>query len=1046
MRELFRRLGASLPVLPKEEVVRKHAFTSLALVGLLALSATFASPVAAQVTTGKLTGVVTDGQTGEPLTGVQVYLEGTGRGALTAENGRYFLINVPPDVYTVVAELIGYQTYRVENVQIGIDMTRVVDFGLTQQAIAVEEIRVEAEATPLIRLDATSSVNTTTGAELDALPVTSIEEALSLQQGFLEVPENMNIIAFVDTRRGLNPVRIRGGRSGETLTLIDGIPINNFVFGGPALSITRKAVSQIDFIRGGFEPQYGNALSGIINISTREGGRDLRGAFEYQTTEFAGALGSTPDDIEGFDFFEGYIGGPVPGTEFGSESPKLRFMVSARQASGASRVLEFDDDVYDPATRTRPETTRLTPANWDVFAGWRAFGYDETRDLLGKLTFLLKPTVKLNLSILDYSRQQQVFDFDWMRKYANFWESPLIDTLADTAWAAGLADNWDASQASVQIDRTLAVASFNHTFSRTAYSIKAGIFEQSRTSCNFYNGLCLRDAFDDPNFDNNRFIRGGVTDQTPAVFTDTFGFGGETLSTLVARFDIQSQVTDHHNLQAGIYYEGHDLDYRQSSNIGTNEVIVVDQFYSAKPFNAATYIQDKVEYDFVTVALGFRVDWGKAGGLFFRDLLDPTNGTTAIDVCTDPAAFGPVAHPVTGELIAPNSAWTIETCSGATRDSATVVAFGDDLEESKTRLQFSPRIGVSFPITASSNVFFNFSRLSQNPLFNNIYQNTSIGMPGEGVPCGFAEPGAELTADCGPIIESTNYTVPYLGNPNLLIESTTTYEIGFLAELFDDYAVSLILYNKDQFGLTGLRQAFGISDPGATYGTSTPAYSVLGNRDYQTVRGFEIAVRRRVTDFWGFELNYAYSQARTNAAPPDREFENQDQGLPEVNREIVSDIDIPHRFNGIFYFHAGEEAPLGSFLKHSSFAATLQTSSGYPYTPTTGFNAGEQNSARLFRNTARGPSLWWVDLRAEKNFRIGNLLYGAFVRVDNVFDTKNCIQPFETTGDCDSGAIDQLRSRQGNATNPEAVNSTYYDRPQIFGPRRRVNFGLRMSF
>ena len=1036
--------------------MRKYAFTSLALVGLLALLATAASPVAAQVTTGKLTGVVTDAQTGEPLAGVQVYLEGTGRGALTAENGRYFIVNVPPGVYVVIAELIGYQTYRVENVQISIDQTRVVDYELTPQAIAVEEIRVEAEATPLIRLDATSSLNTTTGAELDALPVSSVEEALTLQQGFLEVPENTNILAFVDTRRGVNPIRIRGGRSGETLTLVDGIPINNFVFGGPAFSITRKAVSQIDFIRGGFEPQYGNALSGIINISTREGGADLRGAFEYQTTEVAGALGSDADDIENFDFFEGFISGPVPGTEFGAESPRLRFMLAGRQMGGAQRVLEFDDDVYDPATRTRPETTRLTPANWDVFAGWRSFGYDETRDIMGKLTFMFTPTIKLNLSVIDYRRQQQVFDFDWMRYYANFFDSPLVDTEADTAWAMGLEDNWDGAQASVQIDRTLAVASFNQTFARTAYSIKGGIFKQSRTSCNFYEGLCLKDAFDDPNFDNNRFVRSGVTNQTPAFFTDEFGYGGERLSTLVGRFDIQSQVTDHHNLQAGVYYERHDLDYEQSSNLGVNEVLVVDQFYRAEPFNASAYLQDKIEYDFVTVAIGFRFDWGKAGGLFFVDPLDPTNGTTAIDVCSDPTdpRWGAVRHPVTGELIEPNDAWNIGICSGATRDSAAVVAFGDDLEESKTRTQFSPRIGVSFPVTAASSVFFNFSRLSQNPLFNNIYQNTSIGMPGEAIPCGFTDPGSELRNECGPIIESTSYSVAYLGNPNLLIESTTTYEIGYLAELFDDYAISLIMFNKDQFGLTGLRQAFGISDPGATYGTSTPAYAVLANQDYQTVRGFEVGLRRRVRNYWGFDLNYSYSQSRTNAAPPDREFENQDQGLPAVNREIISDIDVPHRFNAIFYFAAGEEPPeirlggfnLGSALKHTNFAVTLQAQSGFPYTPTRGFEAGEQGAARLLRNTARGPSLWWVDLRAEKNFRIGNLLYGAFLRVDNVFDTKNCIQPFETTGDCDSGAIDQLRARQGNVTNPEAVNSTYFDRPQIFGPRRRINFGLRMSF
>lgn len=1033
--------------------MRRIAWTLIA--GFVAFIFIEATPSAAQVTTGKLTGVVTDAQTGEPLAGAQVYLEGTGRGALTGENGRYFIVNVRPDVYTVVAELIGYQTFQKSGVQVTVDQTGRVDFELTPQAIAVEEIRVEAERAPLIRVEATGTRQTTTSAELEALPVTSVEEALSLQQGFLQVPQNQNILAFNDTRRGVNPIRIRGGRAGETLTLIDGIPVNNFVFGGPALSLTRKAVSQIDFIRGGFEPQYGNALSGILNIATREGADELEGSLEYQTTEIAGAFGSDSDDLRNFDFFEGYVSGPVPGTEWGMETERLRFVVAGRQEGGASSVLEFDDDVFDPSERNRPDLSRLNPANWDVIPGWRAFGFDQTRDLLGKLTLFFTPTSKLNFTVIDFERQNQPFDFDFLRAQTNPLESPIIDSQADSIFALNLEPNFDIAQASIKQNRTLFSAKYDQTLARTAFSITGGAFLQDRVTCNFFFGLCLQDAFDDPNFDSNRFVRGGVSNQTPALATDEFGFGGEDLTTFVLRGDIQSQLTDHHNVQGGVYWEKHDLDFEQTSDFGVNEVLPVEQNYFAEPFNAAFYLQDKIEYDFITVNVGFRFDWGKAGGLFFADPLDPTNGTNAIDVCRNPNRFGAVRDPVTGEQIAPNPDWTVATCAGATRDSATVVAFGDDLEESETRTQFSPRIGVSFPVTASSSVFFNFSRLSQNPLFNNIYQNTSIGTVGEGIPCGFAAVGAEQRNECGPIIAARTFNTSFLGNPNLLIESTTTYEVGYLAEMFDNYALSLILFNKDQFGLTGLREAVGISDPGATYLTSTPSYFVLVNEDFQTVRGFEIALRRRVTDYWGFDLNYSWSQARTNSAPPEREFQNQAQNaLPEVNREVTSDIDVPNRFNGVFFFQAGAEAPeirlgnvdLGEALKYTRMAVTLQAQSGFPFTPVRGFGEGENFNTRLLRNTERGPGIWSVDVRAEKNFRIGNLLYGAFVRVDNLFDTMNCIQPFETTGRCDAGTIDQTRSRQGNNTGALSVNSTFFDRPQIFGPRRRINVGFRVSF
>ena len=133
----------------------------------------------AQVGTGKITGLVTDQTTGEPLVGAQVYIEGTGIGGLTGENGRFFLINVPPATYTVVAELLGYATLRKENVTVSSDVTRVLDFQLPASAIAVEELVVEVEAAPLIEVAATGASSLVTASEISALPVSSLEEVLA---------------------------------------------------------------------------------------------------------------------------------------------------------------------------------------------------------------------------------------------------------------------------------------------------------------------------------------------------------------------------------------------------------------------------------------------------------------------------------------------------------------------------------------------------------------------------------------------------------------------------------------------------------------------------------------------------------------------------------------------------------------------------------------------------------------------------------------------------------------------------------------------------
>ncbi|MFQ5530493.1 MAG: TonB-dependent receptor domain-containing protein, partial [Gemmatimonadota bacterium] len=355
----------------------------------------------------------------------------------------------------------------------------------------------------------------------------------------------------------------------------------------------------------------------------------------------------------------------------------------------------------------------------------------------------------------------------------------------------------------------------------------------------------------------------------------------------------------------------------------------------------------------------------------------------------------------------------------------------------------------------------NYGIYTQNPLLNNIFQNTSIGTAGEAVPCGLqgVPRDAPATAGCGPIIFSDQFATPFLGNPNLEIERTSAYEIGVLSELGENYAIRVVLFNKDQSGLTGVRTGgVGVQDIGATYGTSSPNYQVLVNEDFQTVRGIEVVLGRRLAGYWAFDLNYSFSNATTNAAPPEREFESRaNQFDPVIRREIRSEIDIPHVLNGILRYAVGADAPeirigsanLGSILKHSNAAVTLQAQSGIPFTPTTNFFGGLTAAGntlfQLERNSGRGPAIWWVNLKAEKGFGVGNMVYSGFLQVFNLFDTKNCLQPLPSTGRCDAGVNDQARSRQGNTVG-ETASSTFFDRPQLFGPRREIALGIRVDF
>lgn len=1028
----------------------------------LCVAAAFVAMVAAtqaDAQTGKLTGVVTDATSGAPIEGVQVVLQGTGYGNLTSANGRFFIIAIPPGTYRVQARRIGYQTQQTE-VQILIDVTREQSFQLATATQQIQDVQVVASQDNLIG-DLTSSGTSTqiTTTQLEALPVRSVQEALTLQSGFQEIPiVSTDLTSFTSSRRNASsPIIIRGGRGGETLQLIDGIPVNNFLFGGTSLDITTKAIQNVATFRGGLEPQYGNALSGVVSIATKEGGTNIAGSLEYETSRVGGAFGNTSDELRGFDFVDGYLSGPVPAT-----SEKLRFVIAGRVQNEAARVLQFDDLIFNPF---QVDTLSRGSDVQDVLPGWRAMGFNQQRDMFGKLTYLFTPTTKLSAGIIDYERQRMNVPFDWMFTGFNMAEAcvnayqgqygdainvaDVCDTFYGYDFTASNGRVADGTLAGYQFTnpavitqrRRLYTGKFEQTINRFNYRLVGGFFDQSRETCaTFFSGICIGERIADTNF-SGRFVTAGVTSQslTPTEGTDEIA-GNDKMQTVLFRADAQLQATDHHNLAAGVFYQGHDIEFREVRDIGLNNIFLQPSDFGAKPWDAALYVQDRIEYDFLTVRIGARYDYGRASGTFLQSALDPTNGTTITEVCNDPTRFG-----------LPESFGTFTNSEGRTftglaacsqpeatnkRDSAVAVAFRDDMGPADARTAFSPRLGVNFPVTERSSAFFNFGVYYQNPLYVNVYQGTGIGTPAEGT----------VTA---PAFRNQEP----VGNPQLRAEQTTSYEVGYLAEFGRNFGVQLVAFSKDQAGLTGIRQGgiregtlTGVFDPGVTYGTNSPSYTVLVNQDYNTVRGVELELRRRLANYWSGTLNYAFAQATTNAAPPDLENQQLGEGDVPSRNEIRSDADRRHAANATFTFRVREQLPdipLAAALRNTTLGVTAQFSSGWPYTPQLTFAGATRD--RLERNSGTGTSSFQVNLQAQKNFNVSNVQYGLFMRVTNLLDRENCVQVFETTGNCQAGASAQARLSAGNFTG-EGEQSTFFDRPQYVGQRRSFTAGVRVNF
>ena len=1028
--------------------MRRTTSGLLAIAGsVLAVLLLVAAPAQAQ--TGKLTGSVTDASTGAPLAGVQVFLDGTGRGALTQENGRYFIINVLPGTYTLVAEIIGFASERRSNVTIQIDVTSQQNFALSPEAVALGEIVVSTSRTPLVPTAQTGSVDMISKEQIEALPVTDIIGVLELTQGFLNVPQdNTTVVSYAQQRQGVTSLRLRGGRGAETMFQIDGIPINNFVLGGPALDITNKAIEQVAVFKGQMDAQYGNALSGVIAYATPEGTSELQGTLELRSSAVGDWVGNQHDGTRDWDMFEGYLSGPIPGTQ-----EKVRFFVAGRQRYGAARAYEFDGDVFNPSN---PSTAFNSPYELDVVPGWQAKGYDETRDVYAKLNYYVTPAAKLSLSYIGYERETQSFDFDWQFAGTNPLNS--MTTAQDSAFYLSrqtFLRNEFLVQSALRQDRQLAIARWDHTLGRSQYNFTFGYFRQERETCNFMSGVCLGQRFEDPNF-NGGWVGPGPAPflNTPTAGTDSF-YGGEKLTTLTGRFDLVSQVSDHHELSGGVFYQNHDLVYDEWEDVGVNDVVKLWQFYQASPWDAAFYVQDKIEYDFLTLKLGARFDYGKASGLFFADPVDPTNGTNALDVCANPGDWQNVQvtewapdendpnnrNGGTQETstISADPSWTLENCTLDVRADAARVASSDDFAEAKARTQFSPRIGVNFPVTESSSLYFNFGRYSQNPILRNTYMNTGIGTPREGTVQG---PDIFVNASAG--------QTPRLGNPHLLTETSTMYEIGYTQEIDNTWALQVQVYSKDQTGLTGTARVgqppFTVVDPGVTYGFSAPDYVVLTNQDFATTRGMEISVRKRLQDYWATQLSYGFSSCRTNAADPEREFEaTTSEGDPSIRDEIRCEIDQPHNFRGVLTLAMRNDTPDNfGWARNSNLSFVFKASSGLPYTPTLNFSGfGGDNQFERYSGT--GPTTWQLDIQVRKDFTIKNARYGFFVDIFNATDKMNCIQVFETSGDCTDGAEDQNRRRAGNSVGAN-TDSTFFDRPQFFGQRRTITAGLRVVF
>ena len=215
----------------------------------------------------RIAGTVRDASTGEPLAAANIIVEGTYLGAAADMQGRYMIINVPVGKYRLRATMIGYETQVQTNVIVSADRITEIDFGLNPSVVQGEEVVVFAQKDELHK-------------EVSNTQLVVSDVQLQDATGIREINAFLTKLPGVSEENGY--LSIRGGSADQTGVMVNGLSYMNAAVGNAETSIPLSAIEQVSLLSGGYNAEYGNFRSGLINVTTKSGSKDrYQGTFSY---------------------------------------------------------------------------------------------------------------------------------------------------------------------------------------------------------------------------------------------------------------------------------------------------------------------------------------------------------------------------------------------------------------------------------------------------------------------------------------------------------------------------------------------------------------------------------------------------------------------------------------------------------------------------------------------------------------------------------------------------------------------------------------------
>jgi len=738
---------------------------------------------------GKIAGKVTDASTGEALPFVNVMVEGTNQGAATDLDGNYFIINMPPGTYSVKASAIGYNSVTAQGIKVASGFTATQDFSLHSTALELNEEVVVVATKPLIRKDVTATTSVVGEDMISQLPVTEITDLLSLQAGIVTSGSDLHV---------------RGGRAGQVAYQVDGVPLTDAYDGSSVINVNANAVQELQVISGAFNAEYGQAMSGIINIVTKDGSNNFNGNFQTYVGDYFSNKEDKFWDIKSINpvairNFEGSLSGPIlrdqlffylNGRYFyntGYLYGKRFFLVTDR----ASEVAGSGGSDFNITQNGDKSYVSMNP--------------DEKIYGQGKLTYRFLPGVKLNYNyVIDREEYQDYYHSRRLTPDNNL-----------QRFRKGYSN----------------ILSINHALSGSSfYNLNFSYFYKE------YKHFLFEDIYTDPNTFTTKYVNNTALQTPPYSFdvggTDYSRFKRST-GTYSAKLDWATQFSQEINLQFGGEFKRHSIYFKDITLYPTtiNGVSTVDiapitsplnNEYLHNPVEGAFYVQSKFEAFDLIFNIGARLDIFNPDGVVLSDPTDPN--------INNPLKPSNQFNDLNGNgIYDPNEGETLKTV--ADREKYWY-------KDASVKYQVSPRVGLAFPITDKGVLHFSYGHFFQLPSYEYLYTN----------------PEFELGVGSG--------NQGLFGNADLRPQKTVKGEIGVQQQIGEDIAVDVTVFFEDFRDLTGTQ-----SDEILVFGGAS-SYSRYANSDFGFSKGFIISFEKRFSGGLATSIDYTYSVTKGNASNP----------------------------------------------------------------------------------------------------------------------------------------------------------------------------------